>query len=386
MMNRTTVWMLLLIATLAHVALGQLPLSLINAKMKKGGWNFDNGREFPGAQGALSLAEERFRDQPVLALRGDFTAGGNYVQAAIELPEVPVDTLSFWINAPAGATSVPIRLIDATDQCHQLRIKVNEKGGWQKITLPVEEYFRKMGTAAAPDVTSQYEKWSGVNDGRWHQPGKLLVVLSSRSPGTKDEIRLSDVQLHPAPPKSSVEKTVPLDELLQQGEVDWGFNLGQQHPGAEGGLALIHDQPEAGKNAMRLHADFTAGGAYVGVRRSLEPLAIEAMPVIRMKMRSDSTKQFALRLVDATGQCHQQKTIPFKADGKWHDVEIVPIKIAGGLRVLIDTRSGIKFLCFDDLLVSGNPVAIAEPTSLALFIFCASLGVLDYRRASVRLT
>ncbi len=68
----------------------------------------------------------------------------------------------------------------------------------------------------------------------------------------------------------------------------------------------------------------------MGVRKSLAPLDIEAMQAIHIKMRSDATEQFALRLVDASGQCHQQKSIPVKADGKWHDVEIIPTKIAGG--------------------------------------------------------
>lgn len=330
-MNATSIiWTLMLAAAMAHAANSQQPTALIDADAKRGGWRFDNGREFPGARGGLELAAEPFRDQPVLALRSDFTEGGNYVQAAVSLPKVPVDTLSLWVNAPAGASSIPIRLIDATGQCHQLKLKLNDKGGWQQITLPVDDYFRKMGTAAALDVASQYEKWGGANDGRWHQPGKLLVVLCPRGLGEKAEVLLSGVQLHPAAATTSIHKTVRLDEMLEQGELDWGFNRGQEFPGAKGGLELVRDQPVQGGHAMRLHADFTGGGAYVGVRKSLAPLNVEAMQAIRIKMRSEATEQFALRLVDATGQCHQQKSIPVKADGKWHDVEIVPMKIAGG--------------------------------------------------------
>ena len=327
---RTTIWLVTLFAIFSRVAVCEEPMSLIDHGDKQGGWRFDNGREFPGAKGQLVLADEHFRDQPVLSLRGDFTEGGNYVQAAVDLPDVPMDTLSFWIDVPAGTSTVPIRLIDGTKQCHQLRIKLNDKGGWQKITLPVEEYFRKMGTAAALDVASQYENWSGANDARWHQPGKLFVVLFSRNLSEKGELRLSDVQLHPAPIKQSVQQTIRLDEMLQQGELDWGFNLGQEFRGAQGGVEIAGDPSEDGKKAMRLHADFTEGGAYVGMRRSFESLAVEDMPVIRLKMRSDSTTQFALRLVDATGQCHQRKGIKFNADGKWHEVAIEPSAIAGG--------------------------------------------------------
>jgi hypothetical protein len=54
------------------------------------------------------------------------------------------------------------------------------------------------------------------------------------------------------------------------------------------------------------------------------------MNVIRLRMRSTTTKSYAIRLVDGTGQCHQRKGHPFNADGQWHDVEIVPAEIAGG--------------------------------------------------------
>ena len=81
---------------------------------------------------------------------------------------------------------------------------------------------------------------------------------------------------------------------------------------------------------MRLHADFTAGGAYVGVRKSFSELDVKAMKSIHLKMRSETAKSFALRLVDGTGQCHQRKEIPFECDGRWHDVAIVPADIAGG--------------------------------------------------------
>ncbi|MBN2475674.1 MAG: hypothetical protein JXB62_13765 [Pirellulales bacterium] len=323
-------WMVL---TLAATPPAQQPLSLIDVDKAAGGWEFGNGPEFPGARGKLQTAAERFRDQPVLRLEGDFAAGGKYVQASIALPEVEVEAISFWVNVPAGSTQLPIRLIDSSDQCHQIRLKLNDRGGWQQVRLPVEEYFRKMGTPSALDIATAYEKWGGANDGKWHQPGRLLVIiLGPTGPaGTKASVLLSDVLLYPSTEKrTSIAKVVRLDEMLQAGEIDWGFNLGQEFPGAQGGLDLVRNQPASGSNAMRLHADFTGGGAYVGVRKSFSHLDVQAMNVIRMKMRSETTMSYALRLVDGTGQCHQRKQIPFNADGKWHDVEIAPTEMAGG--------------------------------------------------------
>lgn len=370
-----------LLAALPVAAIGEQPISLIEPKKAQGGWTFGNGREFPGAQGGLEVAAEPFRDQPVLALKGDFTKGGNYVQAAISLPDVPVERLSFWINAPAGSTAIPIRLIDSTGQCHQLRLKLNDKGGWQHIDLPVDEYFRKMGTADALDVASQYENWSGAKDGAWHQPGKLFVVLCSRALGDDVKVLLSDVRLLPAPPKTSIVKTIRLDEMLLLGELGWDFNLGKEYRGAKGGLEIVRDQPVAGFNAMHLHGDFTEGGAYVGMRKSFATLNVEKMNVIRMKMRSDSVNQFALRMVDGSGQTHQRKTLPFKADGKWQDIEILPTKIAGGehwggandgqwhgavklIELMLNTRSNKEnrpeMLVADiraDVIVEATPIA-----------------------------
>jgi len=327
---RTFILHMLMIPVLASTALCQQPVSLIDGNRDTGGWDFANGSEFPGARGKLEVAAKRFRDKPVLSLHGDFTKGGKYVQASIALPDIELDTLSFWVNAPSGASQVTVRLVDGSEQCHQVRLRINEKGGWQQMVLPVEEFFKTMGTPSALDIAVQYEKWGGSNDGKWHQPGRMLVILCTENMGTEPTVLISDVLFYPSDEKAtSVSKEIRLDEMLQAGEIDWGFNLGQEFAGAKGGLDLVRNQPQAGENSMRLHADFTGGGAYVGVRKSFSELDVKAMKSIHLKMRSDTTKTYGLRLVDGTGQCHQLKGIPFNADGNWHDVAIVPTDMAG---------------------------------------------------------
>ena len=325
-----------LIAAMATATLAQDPISLIDPEKPASGWEYGNGPEFPGAQGKLEVATQTFRDNPVLSLHGDFTGGGNYVQAEIALPGSGLGTLSFWANSPVGSQRLPIRWMDTKGKVHQLGLKLNEKGGWQQIVLPLEDFFKKMGTPDALDIVSQYETWDGVQDakrhGKQYRPGASLAILASRAMGgEKGTLLLSDVLFYSSDENAtSVSKTIRLDELLREGEIDWGFNLGQEFPGAKGGLDLVEDQREAGRNAMRLHADFTGGGAYVGVRRSFEQLDVQAMTVLRMNIRSETAKSFGLRMVDGTGQCHQRKDIPFNADGKWHVIELVPTEIAGG--------------------------------------------------------
>ena len=326
----------LMVSAVAAAALGGQPVPLIDAAKPGGGWTFGNGPEFPGAQGKLELAAERFRGKPVLSLYGDFTKGGNYVQAWVALPKTPVDTLSFWVNSPAGSKRLPVRYTDAADKCHQINLKLNDKGGWQHIVLPIAKFFKTMGTPGALDIVVAYESWGGAQDRERHnkraQPIPNLAILASRAMGTtQGTILVSDALFHPSgETAATVARTIPLDEMLQAGEMDWGFNLGQEFAGAKGGLELVRDLPMAGRNAMRLHADFTGGGAYVGVRRSLSHLEVKAVEAIRLRMRSATAARYALRLVDGTGQCHQRKDMPFKADGKWHEVELKPTAIAGG--------------------------------------------------------
>jgi len=326
----------LVVSALAARALCGQPVPLIDAAKPGGGWTFGNGPEFPGAQGKLELAAERFRGKPVLSLYGDFTKGGNYVQAWVALPKTEVKALSFWVNSPAGSKRLPIRFTDAADKVHQINLKLNEKGGWQRIVLPIAKFFKTMGTPGALDIVVGYETWGGAQDRKKHhkphQPCPNLAILASRAMGTtQGTILVSDVLFHPsAETAATVTRTIPLDEMLQAGEMDWGFNLGQEFAGAKGGLELVRDLPQAGRNAMRLHADFTGGGAYVGVRKSLSHLDVQKVEAIRLRLRSETATSYALRLVDGTGQCHQRKGIPLEADGKWHEAVARPTEIAGG--------------------------------------------------------
>jgi hypothetical protein len=327
---RTLILQMLMISVQATTTLCQQPMSLIEGNRNTGGWGFANGAEFLGARGELKVAVERFRDKPVLSLRGDFTKGGKYVQASVALPDIEIDTLSFWIKAPSGARQVTVRLVDGSEQCHQIRLRINEKGGWQQMVLPVEELFKTMGTPSAPDIAVQYEKWGGSNDGKWHQPGRMFVILCTENMGKEPTVLISDVLFHPSDEKTTlVNQQFRLDEMLRAGEIDWDFNLGQEFAGAKGGLDLLRNQPQAGENSMRLHADFTEGGAYVGVMKSFSELDVKAVESIHLKMRSETAKSFALRLVDGTGQCHQKKNMSLECDGRWHDVVVVPADMAG---------------------------------------------------------
>ena len=169
------------------------------------GWTFDNGREFPGATGKLSVdAAAKHNGKDSLRLDGDFTKGGNYVQAAGALPDKDTGELSFWLRAP-GSDVLTIRIVEAAGQCHQINLKIQPTDDWQQVVFPLARFFAKRGTPDAVPIVAKYEFWGGANDGKWHGPGKTLVVLTGPSGDKKvRKIWLNDVKAVEAPASPAV--------------------------------------------------------------------------------------------------------------------------------------------------------------------------------------
>lgn len=304
---------------------------LIRAGIDRGGWTFDNGAEFPGAVGSLAIDDQvEPQRRPALALQGDFAKGGNYVQALVEIPgKAELDRLAFWLKAPGGK-HLSLRLIDGSGQCHQLGLRLAGVTGWQRVEVPIGEFFALLAKGRSLPVVERYEFWGGANDGHWHGAISKVALLAGKDSygGTAGTLWLSGVQAITvdAGNRTKVSAVVRLDDFLNEGVVDWGLSLGTEFPGAQGTLTAVADQPSAGAFALRLQGDFTKGGAYIGAQKDLTGLAIEA---IRLRVRS-TVPTCGFRLIDATGQCHQRKQFPLAADGAWHDLTLKPSEIAGG--------------------------------------------------------
>ncbi|MEW4456329.1 hypothetical protein AB1L30_26940 [Bremerella sp. JC817] len=317
---------ILMVLAAATTATAQQPLPLIDSAKPLGGWTFDNGKEFPGAVGKLELQTE---DAPTLVLHGDFSQGGMYVQAARRLAEIPLESISFDIKVPSGVDNVTSRLIDGTGQCHQLNIRLNDKGGWQTYVFPVARYFASLEAGTPMDIVTRYEKWSGANDGRWHQPAKLFVILAGKEAMSEGSIAIRNVRATEPPPKVDVATTIPLSDFTAGENGGWQYNPGSEFPGAAGSLSVIEGRRES-ESALRLEVDFTEGGRYVGVRKRFPEIDVKQTESIDLWVRSDKVKQFSIRLVDSTNQTHQRHGIAMKADGQWQSLSIDPQKIAGG--------------------------------------------------------
>ncbi|MCA8988340.1 MAG: hypothetical protein KDA78_11895 [Planctomycetaceae bacterium] len=300
-------------------------IDLMSSDQPFAGWKFDNGQEFPGATGKLELITEE--GQPTLKLYGDFSKGGAYVQTLKTVDEVSTETVEFEIKVPPGVGKVTMRLIDGTGQCHQLDIRLNDKGGWQRYSLPLARYFSSLEAGAPMDIVTRYEKWSGANNGKWHQPLNLLVFLAGKEVMKEGSISVRNIHLVPTPHKTEVAAEMRLDDVSETETGSWNYNNGDEFQGAKGGLTPIVTEHGPG---LALQADFSAGGRYVGVRRNIGTNGVKQTSMVRFQARSDQLKQYSVRLVDETGQCHQRGGLQFPADGKWHEVTLDPLKISGG--------------------------------------------------------
>ncbi len=166
------------------------------------GWEFDMGPEFPGATGSLNLEPHASRNaQECLKLVGDFTKGGKYVQTGKRIPPVEISELAMWARS-ADSDRLTIRVLDASGQTHQWRIKMQTTDDWQRVVLPLEYFFAHPADARAVPAISNYEHWDGAKDGAWHGPATAIYFILPYAEKKKVQtILFSDVSILPrAPP------------------------------------------------------------------------------------------------------------------------------------------------------------------------------------------
>lgn len=308
-------------------------VSLLDREAKNYGYQFNNGAEFPGAVGALTVDEStKFADRPSLKLHGDFTGGGGYVQAGKKLADVDIRDLVLTVRNP-GADRFTLRLGDATGQTHQIVVKTDASDDWQTITLPLEKLFANRGKADAVTTVAKYEYWGGAKDGNWHGPATGIYLLLGKTEAMKVRtLWIGDVSVVPRPTAvAGAEQIVslPLSEIAE-GTHEWNFTNGPEFKGATGSLTVVADEPAPGASCLKLAGDFTGGGAYVAMNRRLPEVEISDVAAVRLRVKSTTAASVSIQLVDAAGQTHQRKGVKLPNDGAWHDFAIVPTEIAGG--------------------------------------------------------
>src|SRR5450755_4141574 len=118
-------------------------------------------------------------------------------------------------------------------------------------------------------------------------------------------------------------KVSPKPILLDDFETEpkgWKYVDGREFPGGKGDLALDAADAHGGKQSYKLQADFTGGGAYVGVWRDLASLKGRDVNGLRLWVKAVNVTSIGVRLSDDTDQCFQTKGVKLAATANWQQV------------------------------------------------------------------
>ena len=121
---------------------------------------------------------------------------------------------------------------------------------------------------------------------------------------------------------------IVLDDF-EQNPATWKYVGGQEFPGARGSVAVDSTVAHGGKRSYRLEADFSLGGAYVGIWRNLGVLQGRHVKELRVWLKTATLTWIQVRLSDSTGQCHQ-KSFRLEPTADWQEFVLHPEDVLGG--------------------------------------------------------
>lgn len=141
-------------------------------------WGFVNGAEFPpGGKG--SAVPQTIEGKDALVLEYDFTDGGQYVGT---ITKVDIDEswgqLIFRVKADRELW-VTVRLIDASSQTFQTRVRYDDASSWKVCTVDLLQLAQSYHFGGADDGAIHYPirqlGFSTEKDESYFQPGKLEI-------------------------------------------------------------------------------------------------------------------------------------------------------------------------------------------------------------------
>jgi hypothetical protein len=112
----------------------------------------------------------------------------------------------------------------------------------------------------------------------------------------------------PVQPRAQAEGTAQEMSIgdFETGNDGWFFFNGAEFPGANGAFEQDGTVAQSGAFSGKLTGDFTGGGAYVTAGKSFSPRDITEL---NFWVKTSDTGVLGLRLVDSTGQIHQQNLV-----------------------------------------------------------------------------
>ena len=142
-------------------------------------WTFHNGSEFPGATGSFERSPEAAHDGEAGGrLAFDFTGGGAYVQATVQLPKdgPPLGAVELWVRKPV-ANQLTARCVDEQGQTFQKSFNVATRG-WQRLRVRLDGWTFS---------------WGGHGDGVFHGRPTAFALLVERGEATTGVVDLDDL-------------------------------------------------------------------------------------------------------------------------------------------------------------------------------------------------
>ncbi len=201
-------------------------------------WVFSNGPEFPGAKGS-------FERSPQAAHQGefggrlafDFSGGGNYVGATLQLNDAPgLAALRLWIKKPAG-NRLTLRYTDQSGQTLQKTFWAPDER-WVDVLVP---------------LTGWTGHWGGADDGTIHGPPKAIGLLIENDGQPRGELLFDQLCLLPGTPGNN-NSTVTADYLAAGFTPDEQWRLWAHGNGGRSSL-----------RGRRLDFDFSQGADSIGI-------------------------------------------------------------------------------------------------------------------------
>jgi hypothetical protein len=180
-------------------------------------------------------------------------------------------------------------------------------------------------------LIGQVRIWGSTADGSGAlAPEQLAAVQAASSTG----IRLptfgrpaAGVPGAPAPPPGTVQLLV---DDFERDPGGWSYVGGWEFPGAKGAAnreaaGVAH----SGTHSFRLDYDFTGGGAYVGIWKTLEALKAPDVKEFHIWVKTDSVASLGVRINDGSDQTHQSSVRLLKTP-EWQEVVIKVAEASNG--------------------------------------------------------
>ncbi|MFD2080854.1 Carbohydrate family 9 binding domain-like [Actinopolymorpha cephalotaxi] len=168
---------------------------------------------------------------------------------------------------------------------------------------------------------TRWTHWTRTWRTRWSGRvlGSLLaagVVAAAAAPaalaGTATPVTPAGAPIADPAAVSGVEQVIGGFESSGEG---WQLGLGAEFPGAKGSFDLDGTDHAEGIRSGVLTGDFTGGGNYVDISRTVD---LDAT-ALHLWARSSDLSAVVLRVFDSTGQAHQQR-LHLTADGSWQQL------------------------------------------------------------------